>query len=161
VLAIVFALAMPVVLATLSTGVAVYLFACFALVDGVLAVIAGRRADNLDGMRSTCLVAEGVIAIVLGLVLCLVSRSLMLVSIGIAVNGIIGGALGCLYSFGEATFGGASLWALYGLAGIILGFTEPAIMVFGMTTVLIALSVGVGLQGVARLFLRNDVAVNS
>jgi uncharacterized membrane protein HdeD (DUF308 family) len=159
-LAILFALTVGAVLILSTPEKAIYVFAYFAIADGVVAIVASLRSEGWASLRRTALLAEGVIACGTGMFLLLVGHNLTILTFGIAANAIIGGALGSVYSYGDTNRSGANWWALYGIVGVLLGFAAPPLMATGVAGLLISVAIAVAIQGVARIFLRGDSAVH-
>jgi uncharacterized membrane protein HdeD (DUF308 family) len=153
VLAIAFAVCVFVTLAIAPLN-AICVFAVFSVIDGGLALFAGHSVRrSWTNLRRGALFGEGFVEIAVGLFVMFGGQSVPIIACAIAANAIIGGASASVYSFGDKDERSENWWALYGFTGVILGFAVAALIVAGISAILIAVGIVAVIQGVARLFL--------
>jgi uncharacterized membrane protein HdeD (DUF308 family) len=139
---------------------AVGIFAGFAILDGLLALVAGVQAHpSWENPRKAALLAEGIIECAAGAVIAFHSQDTPFIAFAIGVNAVIGGALASVYSMAQKTEIRADWWAVYGISGVLLGFAIAPLMAAGVSAMMIAVGAVEAIQGFAFIMLRGGKIV--
>ena len=120
----------------ITAEVVILMFGAYALIDGIFALVAGLRAAHRHG-RSTALLAEGILNIVIGIIVFLLPGPALVALIYlIALWAIITGVALVAGGIALVRLSGELLLVVSGLLSILLGivlFVQPAVGVVALS----------------------------